>query len=136
MRFKFVQDLTSDVMFEAYGKDEKELFENCAIALASVICKIDQVPAVKQTQIRIKADSLEDLLIDWLQAIIAAVDTEMLFYSKFEIKKITENELEAVAYGSPVTPELGETVVKAVTYYKFRLEHTGKVFKAVVSLDI
>ena len=43
MKYKFVEDLTSDVMYEAYGKDLKELFENAALALLSVICKIDKV---------------------------------------------------------------------------------------------
>ena len=35
-KFKIIDDLTSDVLFEAYGKDMKELFENserCEIPL-------------------------------------------------------------------------------------------------------
>jgi len=35
-----------------------------------------------------------------------------------------------------MTPEKGETVVKAVLYYGFRLEKTEKGYKARVGLDI
>ena len=36
MKYKFIDSLTSDVMFEAYGKTFKELFENAALALFSI----------------------------------------------------------------------------------------------------
>ena len=36
-KYKFIEGLTSDVMFEAYGKDLKELFSNAAEAMFSVI---------------------------------------------------------------------------------------------------
>ena len=37
MKYKFVEDLTSDVMYEAYGKDLKELFENAAKGMFHII---------------------------------------------------------------------------------------------------
>ena len=82
-KYKFLDDITSDVMFEAYGKDLKELFENAAEALCSVICKIDQVKAKDTEEFVIKADNLDDLMINWLQALIAIVDTEEKFFSKY-----------------------------------------------------
>ena len=74
MKFKFIEDLTSDVMFEAYGKDLKELFVNSAVALFSVICKIDNVKASKEVLVSVKGSNLEELLINWLQKLIAIVD--------------------------------------------------------------
>ena len=32
MKYKFIEDLTSDVIFEAYGKNLKGSFSNAAIA--------------------------------------------------------------------------------------------------------
>ncbi|MBU1946983.1 MAG: archease [Nanoarchaeota archaeon] len=126
----------SDVMFEAYGKNPKELFENAAEALSSVICKIKEVKPKETEEFEIKADNLEDLMLNWLQAIIAIVDTEQKFFSKFEIEEISETKLRAKLSGEPIRPELGETVVKAVTMYKFKLEKTDKGYTATVSLDI
>jgi SHS2 domain-containing protein len=136
MKYRFVEDLTSDVMFEAYGKDLEELFKNAATALFSVICKIDKVKPEKVKEVEITADSLDDLLVNWLQSLIALVDTDEVFFSKFEISEIDEKHLKARCYGEPVSSEKGETVVKAVTYYKYKLEKTEEGYRARVSCDI
>ncbi len=135
-KYKFLDDITSDVMFEAYGKDLKELFQNSAEALFSVICKIKKVKAKEKEEFLIKADKLDNLMLNWLQGLIAIVDTEQKFFSKFEIEEVDEKHVKAKLYGEPIKPELGETVVKAVTMYKYKLEKTSKGYKVRVSLDI
>lgn len=136
MKFKFIDDLTSDVMFEAYGKDLKEVFENAASALFSVICQCDKVEPKIKKEIVVEADDTKGLMIDWLQELIARVDIEELFFSKFEILEISETKLKANIYGDEVKPELGETVVKAVTYHQFKFEKTEKGYVVRVVLDI
>jgi len=136
MKYKFIDEIRSDVMFEAYGKDLKELFENAAEALLSVICKIKQVKPKEVEEIEVKAENLEDLMINWLQGVIALVDTEQRFFSKVEVEKIDETKVIAKLHGEAWKPELGETVVKAVTYYNYKLEQTKKGYKVTVSLDI
>jgi len=136
MKYKIIDDLTSDVMFEAYGKGLKELFENAAEAMFSIICKVDKVEKKKPIKVKVDADGVEDLMIKWLQELIAVVDTEEMFLSKFNIKNIDEKHLEAECFGEEISPEKGETVVKAVTYYNFNLEKTKDGYKACVTLDI
>lgn len=128
--------ITSDVMFEAYGKDPKELFENAASALFSVICKINDVKPKSSTKIEVKGEDMPDLMISWLQCLIATVDTDEKFFSKFSITKITDTKLIADIYGESITPELGDTVVKAVTYYKYKFEKKDDKYIARISLDI
>jgi len=136
MKFKFIEDLTSDVMFEAYGKDLKELFENSAIALFSVICKIDKVKASKEVLVNVKGGNSEELLINWLQKLIALVDINEMFFSKFEIIEISDSKLKAKVYGEKINVSKGKTVVKAITYYKFKLEKVKDKYIARVSCDI
>lgn len=135
-KYKFLDDITSDVMFEAYGKDLKELFQNAAEALFSLICKIKRVKPKEEEEFEIKGENLEGLMINWLQGLIAIVDTEQKFFSRFEIEEIDETHLKAKLKGEPIKPELGETVVKAVTMYKYKLEKANKGYKVMVSLDI
>jgi len=135
-KYKFIEDLTSDVLFEAYGKDLKELFKNSALALFSVICDIKKVGEEKTIDIEVNGDSLEELMVNWLQDLIALVDTGELFFSRFEIVEISENYLKAKAYGEPISPEKAGIVVKGVTYYKLKLEKIKDVYKATISLDI
>ena len=136
MKYKFIDSITSDVLYEAYGKSLKELFESSAEALASIQCRIDEVEPKDPRLVEIKAENIDDLMIAWLQQIIALVDTEEMFFSKFDIQEISETELKAEIWGEPISMEKGLTVVKAVTYYKFKLEKIKDEFKATVSLDI
>ncbi|MBW2989367.1 archease [Candidatus Woesearchaeota archaeon] len=136
MKYKFIDKIRSDVMFEAYGKSLKELFQNAAEALFSVMCDIKKVKPKEKEEFQVKAASIEDLMLNWLQALIAIVDTEEKFFSRFSIEEIDETHLKAALYGEPIRPELGETVVKAVTMYRYKLEKDDKGYKATVSLDI
>ncbi len=88
---------------------------------------------VENEEVNINQDSKVQLD---LQTLIAMVDTEELFFSKFEIDEIDEFHLKTELIGEKISPSKGETVVKAVTYYKFKLEQTKEGFKATVSLDI
>ncbi|MFH1642508.1 MAG: archease [Nanoarchaeota archaeon] len=136
MKYKFLDRIRSDVMFEAYGNNLKELFENSAEALFSVICKISKVQAKESKTVDIESDNLESLMIDWLQYLIALVDTEQLFFSKIIVDDVDKTSIKATLFGEPIRSELGETVVKAVTYYKFNLEKVDTGYKVTVSLDI
>ena len=136
MKYQFKEDLTSDVLFEAYGKDLKEVFENSALAMFEVICDIKEVSQKSKFSVEIKAKDEKGLLYSWLQELIAIVDIEESFYSKFNIIEISQNHLKAEIFGEPMSPEKGRTVVKAVTNYKFNLEKNNKGYTSTVSLDI
>ncbi len=135
-KYKFIDEITSDVMFEAYGKELKDVFENAAEAMFHFICKIDQVSADKEVKVEVKGDSVDDLMINWLQYLIASVDIEEMFFSKFRVVEIDDTHLVAYIYGEEITPEKGETVVKAVTYHQYKFEKTDDGYKVRVSFDI
>ena len=136
MKYKFIEDLTSDVMFEADGKDLKELFENSAEALFSVIAQTGKLKENVVKEITVEGDDVRELMVNWLQELIARVDVEHVFFRRFEVKEISEKKLRARCYGQESRPELGETLVKAVTYYKLKVEKTKQGWKARVALDI
>ncbi len=136
MRYRFIDDLTSDVMFEAYGKGMKEVFENAASALFSVICQIEKIGQSEKKIIKVKADSPGDLMFNWLQELIGLVDVEIMFFSKFRVMEIDEKRLKAEIYGEEADPSRGGTVVKGVTKYKYLFEKTQNGYKVRASLDI
>ena len=136
VKYKFIEGLTSDVMFEAYGKNLQELFANAAEAMFSVICEIKEVKAKYYEEFEMKAENASELMVNWLQGLIAIVDTEEMFFSKFTIKEIDETHVIAKLGGESIRPELGGTVVKAVTNYGYKFEKTKKGYKVRVSVDI
>jgi len=135
-KYKFIDDLTSDVMFEAYGKTLKEVFANAAEAMFKVICQIEKIKPKKAVLIEAKAENADKLMIAWLQELIATVDIKGMFFSKFDILEISGKRIKAKCWGEPASPEKGGTVVKAVTYYKYLFEKTKDGFKTRVALDI
>jgi len=136
MKYKILDELTSDVMFEAYGKDKKELFSNSAEALFSIMCNIKEVKPEIKKEIDVKGRDIKELLFNFLQELIARVDIDSLFFSKFEIKAISDKTLKCICFGEPISTEKGNVIVKALTLYRFDVEKTKKGYKATVSLDI
>jgi SHS2 domain-containing protein len=134
--YRFVDDLTSDVMFEAWGKDLKELFENSAMAMFEVICQLKRIEPKEKREVEVRGKDEKDLLLNWLQELIAMVDIEAMFFSRFEIREISPTRLRATVRGEEISPEKGKTVVKALTYHKFSLEKKAGKWKASVTLDI
>ena len=75
-------------------------------------------------------------MFSWLQQLIARVDIDEMFFSKFKIEKITKESLTATIYGETITPEKGKTVVKSVTNYNVKVEKANKGYRATIVLDI
>lgn len=136
MKYEFIDAITSDVLFKAYGKDLKEVFENSAYAMFEIICDLDKVDDKQVIDIEINADSEKELLFSWLQELIAQVDIEAMFFSRFEIEEISSSHMRAKIYGQTIEKEKGNTVVKAVTNYKFDLKRSEKGYISTVSVDI
>ena len=136
MKYEFIDDLTSDVLFYAYGKNLEEVFENSALAMFTIICDVEKVKQEHKVKVEVKGKDESSLLHNWLQELIALVDTEECFFSSFKIIEISDKSLKAEIFGETISQEKGNTVVKAVTNYKFNLEKSKEGYKSSVSLDI
>jgi SHS2 domain-containing protein len=134
-KFSFVDDLTSDVMFRAYGKTPGELFEHAALAMFSVICKIEEIPSETGIDIAVEGEDLEDLLYAWLSHLLAESEIQGLFFSSFKVE-VLKGRLKGKAFGSQSDPSKGKTLVKAVTMYKFGIIKTKEGYEATVACDI
>ncbi|RMF90987.1 MAG: archease [Methanobacteriota archaeon] len=139
MDYEFL-DFTSDVLFRAYGRDEKELLVNAAKAMFSVICEIGSVRPVRTVEIACSGASLEELLYEWLSTLLTESEIEEMFFSEFHIDVIEERDnmlsLRGRALGEDATVEKGATLVKGVTYYQLKVEKRDGGYAATVSLDI
>jgi SHS2 domain-containing protein len=133
-KYKFLDEITSDVMFEAYGSDLREVFVNAAEALFTVICH--NVSGNEEREVSVKGKDTDELMFNWLQELIATVDIEEMFFWRFEILEISETALRAKIYGEPITREKGETVVKSLTLHKYKFEKTSDGYITRISCDI
>ncbi|HLD11030.1 MAG TPA: archease [Candidatus Nanoarchaeia archaeon] len=136
LKFKFIDDITSDVRYNAYGRDIKEVFENSALALFNVIALVEDLKPLKKIEFRIDGEDNRDLLYNFLQYLIALVDIEGMFFVKVDILEIRDDFLVANVFGENIKPEFGRTVVKAVTGHNFDLIKKKDKWVASVVLDV
>jgi SHS2 domain-containing protein len=137
--YKFLDDLTSDVMFEAYGVTFEEMLKNAATAMFSVICDIKNVRPIRFIEIKLCVNSLEDALYEWLSILLTQSEINGLFFSKFEVKIKETNSTIMVsgrAWGEPISKEKSGTVVKGITYYGFSVKKMPTGYKGRVAIDI
>lgn len=136
--FKFLDITTSDVAFEAYGKNLNKLFANSALAMFEVMINTKEIKPKIERRVEVQSNDLQGLLFDWLNNLLVFYGAENLAFSKFELKVDEKDfKLEGRCWGEEINPEKHETrtEVKAATYHKMEIEK-NEVWKARVILDI
>ena len=129
-------DHTADLGMRAYGKTLKELFTNAAQGMLEVMAATKTISEVKQIRINVEAESLEDLMVTWLDELIFKYEVEEVLFRRVKIQQINEKELSAIAYGeSPdLTKHVVYTEIKSVTYHQLVVEQkpNGDWFAQVI----
>ena len=85
VKFDFIPH-TADLKFLAYGKTKKELFENSALALTSVISRGIGIKSEKKKSIKVKGNDDEALLYNFLEEILFFLDSENFIVAKTKVK--------------------------------------------------
>jgi SHS2 domain-containing protein len=133
---------TSDVTIECWGRTLKQAFEVAALATFEVMVNTSKVRPVEPVTIQVEGVDLEELLLAWVGRLIALVDINRQFYSKFEVEDITERpegfKLRGRALGETIDLERHETRtgVKAMTYADMRIEQSAAKTTVWFTLDI
>ena len=133
-----------DVLYEAYGFSFENALENAAAAMFNVIADTKKVHEKEKVVVEEKAETLEELVGFVLGDLLSELDAREIFLKEFKVdhfKKVKDGfECKGTAYGSDAVPELGGTVVKAVTYHDIKVEKEEKNgsehWKITVLLDI
>lgn len=130
-------DVEADVGFEVWASDLNSLFEEAALAMYEIMVDVESVNPVVEKELELESEDLSLLLHSWLSELLFITDVEGLVFSKFEVT-VEGTKLRGRAWGEPVDPKRHnpKTEVKAVTYYKLRVEKEGDLWRAVVILDL
>ena len=132
----------ADIAFEATGKSVEELLESAGNALMNTqVSDLKKIKPKIEKKLEMKSQNEERLLHDFLQELIFLKDAELLLISKYSMK-IYRTEtgilLKAVLKGEPIDQMRHEMLVdvKAVSWHLFKVERTGKEWKAFVIIDV
>ncbi len=133
MKYEILEH-TADLKIRAFGRLLEELFNNILAAMveATKPIIIDQTASVEE--IKIKAENLENLLIDFLSEVIYQTDLNDVVYTKAEFKKITEKGLEGKTFGQKI--KTFETEIKAITWHELEIKKINNLWQATVVFDV
>ncbi len=113
----------ADIGVRGIAPTQAEAFAEAGYALMAVIGSPQNVRPIREITIACLADDPEQLLVDWLNALICEVSTRNLLFGRFSVT-IQDGKLTAMAWGEPIDPERHETAVepKAATYLMLKVE--------------
>ncbi len=141
MPFRAV-DHTADLAFEVEAPTLTALFQEAARALVSVLVEHPEaIRPVKERRVRMKAETLEDLLHDYLSEWVFVLDAYGEVYLPGEPRVAHQEHtwtLQDRLLGEPLDRSRhGEGHhVKSVTYHELRVERVPGAYRAFLILDV
>jgi SHS2 domain-containing protein len=140
--FHFVDDVTSDLTFEAHGESLSELFAAAAEALlAATVERPETVRDVVEHRLELSDERLDWLLRGFLNELVYLRDAEQLLLRARDVQVSGDDEihLSAVLVGERFDSarHLPANEVKAVTAYRLSVERdSAGLWRARVTLDV
>lgn len=126
---------TADLKIRSFGKTKEQVFVNMAIGMFANIG--DEKKFLKDKpvsrEIKIKANDLQSLLVDFLSELISLSDINNEIYTDYDLK-IKENKLIAQVNGCKINGLKLE--IKAVTYNDLKIKEGNNGWQAEVVFDI
>jgi len=131
---------TADICLLASGQTLEELFVDSAAGLIEIIVDRDSLGDKRKIGCRVEGKDLEELYYNWLAELIYIKDAELFLPRTIVIDRLTETgpTLTATLYGETIDQSRHrlKVDVKAVTYYKFKIEKIDNLWRGEVVFDI
>ena len=130
-------DHEADIGIRGFGSNIGEAFENAALAMYSVMVKIETIKPLEQKEIVVSAPDGELLLVEWLNALLSLSDIERMVFSRFEVR-IEGTSLTARAWGERLDRIRHEpnVEVKGATYHMLKVSKSGDRYVAQCVVDV
>src|SRR5262249_49018173 len=130
----------ADLGLRIVAADPVDLFQTAATGLFEVIvANHDQVRCLETEEVFVVGDSLEDLLVGWLNELIFRCETRHRVYSCFSVKlDEAGHQLTATIEGEPIdrSRHILDHEVKAATRHGLVVRKLSDRWIAEVVLDI
>lgn len=132
-----VIDVAGDIGLRAEGKTLEECFVNAGLGLYSLITDINLIKPAQKSEISISEETLEDLLVSFLNELIFQFDAYGFIGREIKLE-LKEKSLKAEVYGESFNPEKHERklLVKAATYHNLVLKKENDYWIAEIIFDI
>ena len=140
-----IVDHTADVGLLVRGRDLKDCFETAARGMVSILCDIRSITAEARREIRVEAENVEELLLNWLREVLYRVEREWIVFSRFFIEEESfvrkasgGYRLDARLEGGRLNPERHGicTEIKAITRHGLAVQKKDHGWELTVLFDV
>ena len=127
----------ADVGVRGIGPTPADAFAGAALAMTAVITEPDSVRPEIAVAVECRAASLDDLLYDWLNALVFEMATRRMLFGRFDVK-IAGSVLTATAWGETVSVARHQPAVEAkgATYTGLRVFEDARGWVAECIVDV
>jgi SHS2 domain-containing protein len=139
--FRF-HEHTADITIECWAPSLEEAFAEAAIATLEVVLDTSTVDAKEKVAVTVQGFDLQELLVEWIGELIALIDINSQFYSKFDVESIKKTDsgysLSATVWGENIDLEKHDTrtEVKAMTYADMKIDSSEEKTVLWFTLDL
>jgi len=127
----------ADIGVRGFGASLEEAYANAAAAMYSVMADIGRIEQRESRAVHVTAGDREQLLVEWLNALLALSDIERMVFSRFEVL-IEGNDLSGTAWGEKLDRPRHEpkVEVKGATYHLLKVAEESGRYTAQCVVDV
>jgi tRNA nucleotidyltransferase (CCA-adding enzyme) len=127
----------ADIGIRGVGPTLDAAFEQVALALTAVATPPDRIVSGETVDVSCDAPNPDDLLFDWIDAIVFEMATRGMLFGKFEVR-IAGTRLAGKLHGEKVDRARHEPAieVKGPTYTQLRVANEGSQWVAQCVVDV
>lgn len=129
---------TADTGVSVEGRNLEELFALVGCAMFDLMVDVSKVAPAEEATISLEAESLEELLVTWLNELLFRAEISGTFFSWFEVSFVRDNKLKALVKGEPYNQKkhpIGQGI-KAATYHELQISRKNGGWFARIIFDI
>jgi SHS2 domain-containing protein len=131
-------DHTADLGLEVEAPTLALLFERAGIATLGLMFDLSAIEPRTRATITVAADDVEELLHDWLQALIVRVQTDGIAFTELTVETVDGRSVRGEGAGERIDPRRhpAYTELKGVTYHQLAVRETPGGWWARVIFDV
>ncbi len=129
---------TADIGIQVKAGSAEELFALSACAMFDLMVNLTAVRPAQKAQVSLRADSLDELMVSWLNELLFRAEVSGMFFSRFEVESVSESSLTASVWGEPYNERTHSisTSIKAATYHELEIAQTAAGWSARLIFDV
>lgn len=128
----------ADVGVRAWGSTRAEAFAQATLGVFALIVNPDEVAAHERREVRAQGDSLERLLVNWINECLYVHEIEGFVVRRVEVDACTETLVHGLLHGEEIDTGRHRfgTIVKAATLHRVVVAEREGCHEVRVIVDV